>query len=242
MRRHPSRRCVGVPSQSSVRELRRPGVIRNDDSGFTLVELMIVIVILPLITGAIAVSLIAVFKFQTPSENRISNSGDAQVSSASFVRDVQNAAEITTKPSLACGTSVAQIVSLSPDSNENTVITYSESAEGSNQALFRSVCVGGTLQSTSVASHNVQSSLTPSIICASTASTSCTGPMSYSNTWAAAAGISNVSFAVTETTSTETFNYTLAGVPRAWTAASGESDFGWHDRPAVDSGSCEPVS
>ena len=69
------------------------------ESGFSLVELLIVIVVLPLVVGAITLALMSVLNLQGGVSNRLSDSSDAQVVSANFVSDVQGASLITTAAS-----------------------------------------------------------------------------------------------------------------------------------------------
>ncbi len=69
---------------------------RRSEAGFTLVELLVVITIMPLIVGAISVALIAVFRNETTVSNSLTGSGDEQVVSANFVADVQGSQWITT--------------------------------------------------------------------------------------------------------------------------------------------------
>ena len=57
------------------------------DGGFSLIELLIVIVIIPLVVGAISVALTAVLKQQDAVTSKVSNSGDTSVLSAVFAKD-----------------------------------------------------------------------------------------------------------------------------------------------------------
>jgi hypothetical protein len=57
-----------------------------------LVELLIVTVITPIIIGSIALALLGTFKLQSSVSDRLGASGDAQVVSANFYKDVQSAA------------------------------------------------------------------------------------------------------------------------------------------------------
>jgi hypothetical protein len=66
------------------------------EEGYTLIELLITVVILPLIVGALMLALVSVFSLQSGVSNRISNSSDAQTVSANFANDVQSAALLTT--------------------------------------------------------------------------------------------------------------------------------------------------
>ncbi len=62
-------------------------------------ELIVVVAILPLVIGAVAVALLAVFKNADSTSNALSESGDTQVVSSQFVLDVQSAYTITTSSS-----------------------------------------------------------------------------------------------------------------------------------------------
>src|SRR5487761_2281993 len=111
------RRVLGLrPSGSG---LARPKAAderkANRESGFTLVELLIVITVLPLVVGAISVGLISVFSLQSGVSSRLSHTADAQVVSANFAKDVQGASAITTSSSSSpqCGTGTGtQLVGL----------------------------------------------------------------------------------------------------------------------------------
>src|ERR1700722_14311183 len=86
----------------------------NSDGGFTLVELLIVLVILPIIVGAIAFALVSIFSLQNGTANRLANSGDAQIIASTYEKDVQSAALITTgaTPSspARCGTDGTELL------------------------------------------------------------------------------------------------------------------------------------
>ena len=72
---------------------------RQNDHGFTLVELLIVVTIIPIIIGSIALALLATFRLQSGVSDRLSSSADAQVVAANFYRDVQSSTFFTTQPS-----------------------------------------------------------------------------------------------------------------------------------------------
>ncbi len=118
-----------------------------EESGFTLVELLIVVVVLPLVVGAVALALMSVFNLQGGVSNRLSNSADAQIVSANFVSDVQGASLITTASSptspAACGTS-SQLLGMVLGTGQ-TEVSYVDAPLGSSNALSRNVCQGGTL-------------------------------------------------------------------------------------------------
>ena len=66
------------------------------EEGFTLVELVVALVILPLIMGAIAVAIFVTLQDQSGISTKISDSVDSQVTSTYFVRDVESALYVTT--------------------------------------------------------------------------------------------------------------------------------------------------
>ena len=130
---------------------------RQVDAGFTLVELLIVVVILPLIIGAIAISLLSIFQNQAAVSNRLTSSGDAQAVAASYYRDLQSGATITTQSpsSPQCGTnsSLVSVQWLDSNSNVITLVTYAvvpnnTSNGATTYSLVRSQCtISGTSNS-----------------------------------------------------------------------------------------------
>src|SRR4026209_1062589 len=64
------------------------------DDGFTLVELMVGMVITVIIFGAIAGAMIVSFRTTDVTQQRMSESHDAQISSAYLANDVQSAAAV----------------------------------------------------------------------------------------------------------------------------------------------------
>ena len=67
-----------------------------DENGFTLIELVITVVILPIVIGGITVALLSVFSLQSSMQSRIGNSNDELVSASTFNKDVQSAQQIET--------------------------------------------------------------------------------------------------------------------------------------------------
>ena len=72
---------------------------RPQDAGFTLIELLIVVVVIPMVIGAIASAIVVGFTDSSDISTRVSDSHDAQISSAYFVRDVESATQISTDTS-----------------------------------------------------------------------------------------------------------------------------------------------
>ncbi len=136
---------------------------RGSDGGFTLIELLITMLILPIIMGAVAAGLIAVLSIQGSVSNRTSDSGDAQVTSANFIQDVQSSELITTDTSASqCGPGT-QLLGLEWTSGSSTtVVTYAEVANGTNWLLVRQYCANGFAAaptSSSTVSFDIASSL-----------------------------------------------------------------------------------
>ena len=86
MRRDRSIHPLAVARRATQRRLQN-----GDEAGFTLMELVVTVAILPIIVGAIAVALISVFSLQGTVSSRVSNSNDELVASAYFNKDVQSA-------------------------------------------------------------------------------------------------------------------------------------------------------
>jgi prepilin-type N-terminal cleavage/methylation domain-containing protein len=174
----PWRRCPGDPEA-------------RDEAGFTLIELIIVTLIIPIIVGAITTALIAVFSLQGGTSGRVSDSANAQVVSSNFETDVQNASLITSASSgvspqctpaspIAGGT---QVLGLQSAANGGTVISYEDVPNGNGgHSLMRYVCQGGANSapvSSSAVSSNVPSGQTVSITCDSTLASAQTSGSTY---------------------------------------------------------------
>ncbi len=74
----------------------------HEDSGFTLIEVLVVVVALPLVIGAIALGFITLLQNKDATQQRISDSHDAQIASAFFVRDVKSADTVSTSSVSIC--------------------------------------------------------------------------------------------------------------------------------------------
>jgi prepilin-type N-terminal cleavage/methylation domain-containing protein len=156
------------------------------DGGFTLIELIIVTLIIPIIVGAITLALIAIFSLQSSTTGRLSGSGDAQLTSTNFETDVQNATEITTdstglSPQCAPASQVSGSTQVLGVQTGNAVISYEEVPQAGTSpqqySLFRYSCPSGstTPTSSSVVSSDVPSGQTVSVTCAATLETALAG-------------------------------------------------------------------
>jgi prepilin-type N-terminal cleavage/methylation domain-containing protein len=193
----------------------------NNDRGFTLVELLIVITIIPVIIGALSAGLLAVFSLQNSVSNRLANSSDSQIVSANYIQDVQAAQRITTAnmaTAPGCGTaSETQILGLEWDNNQ-TVVSYVVVQGGSNYLLERNSCAAGhstTPTTTVIVSYNMPPPTTsPVTILPSSSSTAATAG------WAPAQPVTGVTLNIVEPGSSggsggAPFAYTLVAVPSA---------------------------
>ncbi len=115
---------IAAARRSSRRRMRQ-----GDESGFTLIELIVTVTILPLVVGGIAVALLSVFGLQNQTTNRIGDSNDVLISSSLFNKDVQSAQQIETSTTPACGNSTqTQLLgmqwALDANGSYDTVVSY----------------------------------------------------------------------------------------------------------------------
>jgi hypothetical protein len=206
-----------------------------------LVELLVVVVIIPLVVGAIGVALVTTLTNTNTTSNTITESGDAQLVSSTFVSDVQSAASLTNyttnnsppggpaicaTPAQEAGQNFTPIFS-SLWENGTTEVSYVEITETSGNSVLRNFCQGSpsTPVSTSAVSHNAQSGVTAvvaGIPCPYTLTP--TNPACPSKTagWTSAAGTAYVQMSIQEPISSSggTYRYALYGSPRVTSTAS----------------------
>ena len=120
-----------------------------------MIELLIVIMIIPLIAGALGYGLVTVFSLQAGVSSRLGDSSDAQIVAASFTKDVQSASSITTTAIPLCGpTTQTQLLGLEWGTGE--VVSYDEQLQtGTTYSLVRNDC--GTNPSVTPASSTTLS-------------------------------------------------------------------------------------
>lgn len=138
----------------------------NNERGFTLVEMLIVIAITPLVVGSLAFGLITTLQNRDTTTQRISDSHDAQILSTYFTRDVNSASSLSTSTQAICGNN-AQLVGLSwkPDGASTSVaVTYG--VDRTTGQLNRYYCASGA-SSTATASATLvhDASLTSALGC-----------------------------------------------------------------------------
>jgi hypothetical protein len=184
-----------------------------------------VVIVLPLVAGAISAAMIAVLSQEDSVASKTSNSGDTSVLASHFVKDVQSAQYLSTNASVSgpasCDTT-AGILSLQwpvVGTNNTAIVSYAVVTQGTSSRLFRYYCQGLHTPTATVVAYNVQSSLTATVAGSSCSSFGCTAAQAAaSGGWASAVGVSGVTLAVQAPEkaglSTTTDAYTLTGVPR----------------------------
>ena len=119
------------------------------DDGFTLIELVIVVAVMPMVVGALAVGILSVFSLQSSVSNRLTDSDDAQITSINFSQDVQAAVLLTTASSPASPTACTPPPPATPGSlvvalqlGNSTEVTYwaTQNLDGSTYSLSRDLC------------------------------------------------------------------------------------------------------
>jgi len=114
----------------------------REDSGFTLIEVLIVVVVLPLVIGAIALGFITLLQNKDATSQRFSDSHDAQIASAFFVRDVKSADTVSTSSVSICSkTSYLVGFSWSSLNSSGTSVT--------NASVYTIDATAGTIDRTS---------------------------------------------------------------------------------------------
>ena len=142
-----------------------------EERGFTLVELLIVIVILPLVVGAIAMGLVAVFSLQTKTTQRLAGSGDLQVVTATFVKDIQGAVSITnvSGATQVCGTTGVQLLGLTMRGGSVSYVSVPLNNGGTQYALERLQCslnsANPTVPNVTIISSDLAGTQSPPLIC-----------------------------------------------------------------------------
>lgn len=176
---------------------------KSSDRGFTLVELLIVITIVPLIIGSLAAGLMAVFSIQSNVSNRLSNSGEAQAILSVYTNDVQSALQVDTQSSSGpqCGTG-NQLLGLQWDLSSGggylTKVSYvlvPPSGGATASSLVRLYCTGGSnipTQTTAV-SYNFSNSQGPATV---TCSPAC-APLPTLG-WTSTSNVDTVAFSISQ--------------------------------------------
>lgn len=130
----------------------------KDESGFTLVELLIAVVVLGMIVVALGSGFSVGLRTMNDTSNRLAGSNDAQLLGIYLPPDVESATAATAS---ADGTGITCTGASNPmlqltDGTTFNVVYGVRSASGGFQ-LERYVCTGGSVQSTKVVARNLAS-------------------------------------------------------------------------------------
>lgn len=185
----------------------------ESQSGFTLIEVLVVLVLLPLVFGAVAIVIITSLRNDSGISTKLADSHDAQITSAYFVRDVQSADRIwapTTSSTPLCGTG-NQVLGLESNLNPGPAIYVSYVTEmlGTSPALVRNFCTGAT-RTASTVSHDLGGTSD------AVTNLACTPNYPSCGTDAATAPTPSVEIATVQVTVTQQsgYQYSLTAAPR----------------------------
>lgn len=136
-------------SGSTLRMRRR---MNQDDQGFSLIELVVVLVIMPVIIGAIAFGLVSVFQLQNSTSQRLSGSVDLQKVSSQFTKDVQDSEHVYLGVTpQQCGSVGTQLLGLGwnyGNGSDQTMVSYVRvpmANNSTNYLLERLYCTLGNM-------------------------------------------------------------------------------------------------
>lgn len=189
---------------------------RHADSGFTLIELIIVCLILPIVVGAITLAFVMILSQRSTVATRILDASDAQVVSSNFETDVHSAVQITTSSTATqCGTGTAILGlrwNLDSQGTYETTVSYVIEQHAGTYSLWRNYCVGG-------GSSSLSSPATQNEVAADIASNQGPPTISYASGvsenagagWVSAQGVTGVKLSITSPGSD--YPYTLVGDP-----------------------------
>ena len=206
----------------------------HSDEGFSLIELLIVVAVMPLVVGAIAVAMLSVFSLHTSVSDRLTDSADAQIVGLNFQNDVQSASLITTAGSSTspppCGSGYQVLGLQQSNGTEISYIGATNSGSATTYKLTRNVCQNGSVTETSVLAHDMPASILQAATSPVTITCSQTNPPAtctlgapnntpaYQNSWEPTVGVTAVAFKATAPATS--FTYEFQAVPAASTSST----------------------
>lgn len=208
---------------------KRQGRPLRAEDGFTLVELLIVLLIGPLILGAVAFAVITSINNDVGVSTRLTDSHDAQITAAVFVRDVQSASKVAGELSTPLCGGGTQILGLewNPTPGTTDFVSYSVGSSVSPPpsppvvpqpwyALYRNFC-SSAATTVSTVSHDIvgTGSVAVSFVC-SAAYPNCSADAS--NLPISSVEVATVHVQVSERSG---YQYGLTAAPRQAVASTG---------------------
>jgi prepilin-type N-terminal cleavage/methylation domain-containing protein len=233
------------PLIAAHREMARRRARSNSEAGFTLIELIIVVAIMPIVIGALAAGLLSVLNLNSSVSARLTDSADAQVIAVNFQKDVQSAAMITTGSSsqapAPCGSGF-QVLGLittvgTTEISYNAAQSFTNGSTNATYSLTRYACsLNSQNQQTPVSSNAVAHDLPASVLnpatppvtisCAIT-SEACTGVAptnapAYALQWESTIGLTGVTFSIPNTNPEpgSKYSFKLVATPSASSSSS----------------------
>ncbi len=175
-----------------------------------------------MVVGAIGLGLMSIFSIQSSVSSRVTDSGDAQIVSANFVKDVQSATRITTQSASSpeCGSSGTQLVGLSWSGGQTVVSYVSEavtSGSTTTYSLLREYCTSGntaTPANTFMIALDLPASQAPPTVTCAASAPGC----APSSAWISAPEVALVSLTIDPPQ--RNFTYTLQASPRVSATSS----------------------
>lgn len=194
----------------------------RESDGFTLVELLIVVAVLPLVVGSITAGFLVTLSNKNTTQSRFSDSHDAQLTSTYFVRDVQSASLVSTSGSTFCGRSSYLLGLAWYQQPSDTTITSESVYALTNGLLTRTTCGGTSGTETLAHDWNPQTSANGSVtatvtVFCSDGSRTCADsptPIPTTTTNSNKASVNQIAIHVVENRSGYTFR--LNASPNGW--------------------------
>ena len=214
--RRAASRFFSCRTRAALRRVRDAG-----DEGFTLIELALVMIIMPLVLGVLFYALFVTLESEAHVSTKVADSVDSQISSEFYVRDVQSATLVTlstsAKAPTICGTGTKMLVSLAwpsgSTSTGKTVVSYW--IESGGTTLVRQACKTGPARPSTTTSRNFSSAISRAIVACVAGKPKCatpTTPASATHTWVPAQWVSAVTVAVAQVKGK--YRYDLSATPR----------------------------
>lgn len=139
--------------------------MRRREDGFTLIEVLLVVVILGFISGALTESIILGLRTTEATERIVSGSLDRQLASTYFYGDVQSSDEVATDAAKACPVSTPGTVTLRwNDAGVAKAASYSVDPTEGN--LVRRYCEDGALKAQNTVASSLAAADPVTVTCA----------------------------------------------------------------------------